>query len=188
MSMMWALHNSADIPTTKSDIAKSMENGASHFRASLATTRDQTSQRGRGSSTTLQGICASKQWIKFKKLSKSWVKRLPRPQKEFRIRRSRSASLRLPSNNWQIPPKRRHSLNACQLSSKPLMFYGPAQAMEPSATCWVNPNRGASDMLDPEAFLVKGTIITLAMFTALRLVLREYNNLVSDLRKSRRRR
>jgi hypothetical protein len=43
-------------------------------------------------------------------------------------------------------------------------------------------------MLDPEVLLVKGTIIVLAAFTAIRLVLYEYNNLVSDIRKSRRRR
>jgi hypothetical protein len=43
-------------------------------------------------------------------------------------------------------------------------------------------------MLDPEVFLVKGTIIALAALTAIRLVLHEYNNLVSDIRKSRRRR
>jgi hypothetical protein len=43
-------------------------------------------------------------------------------------------------------------------------------------------------MLDPEVFLVKGTIIVLATFTAIRLILYEYNNLVSDIRKSRKRR
>ena len=43
-------------------------------------------------------------------------------------------------------------------------------------------------MLDPETFLVKGAVIALATLTVIRLVLREYNNLVSDLRKSRRRR
>jgi hypothetical protein len=43
-------------------------------------------------------------------------------------------------------------------------------------------------MLDPEVFLVKGTIVALAALTAIRFVLHEYNNLRSDIRKSRRRR
>jgi hypothetical protein len=43
-------------------------------------------------------------------------------------------------------------------------------------------------MLDHEAFLVKGAIIALAALTVIRLVLHEYNNLVSDFRKRRRRR
>jgi hypothetical protein len=42
-------------------------------------------------------------------------------------------------------------------------------------------------MIDPEAFLVNGAIIALAALTVIRLILHEYNNLVNDFRKRRRR-
>jgi hypothetical protein len=42
--------------------------------------------------------------------------------------------------------------------------------------------------MDPEAVLVKGAIIALAALTVIRLVLHEYDNLVSDFRRKRRRR
>jgi hypothetical protein len=42
-------------------------------------------------------------------------------------------------------------------------------------------------MLDPEALIVKGGILALAMLSVVRLVLQDFNNLVSDFRRRRRR-
>jgi hypothetical protein len=43
-------------------------------------------------------------------------------------------------------------------------------------------------MLDPEALVVKGGILALAALSVVRLVLHDFNNLVSDYRRRRRRR
>jgi hypothetical protein len=43
-------------------------------------------------------------------------------------------------------------------------------------------------MLDPEALVVKGGILALAALSVVRLVLHDFNNLVSDFRRRRRRR
>jgi hypothetical protein len=43
-------------------------------------------------------------------------------------------------------------------------------------------------MLDPEALVVKGEILALAALSVVRLVLHDFNNLVSDFRRRRRRR
>jgi hypothetical protein len=43
-------------------------------------------------------------------------------------------------------------------------------------------------MLDPEAIVVKGGILALAVLSVIRVVLHDFNNLVSDFRKRRRRR
>jgi hypothetical protein len=40
-----------------------------------------------------------------------------------------------------------------------------------------------SDMLDPEALIVKGGILALAMLSEFRLVLQDFNNLVNDFRR-----
>lgn len=47
--------------------------------------------------------------------------------------------------------------------------------------------RGANDMLDPEAFIVKGAVLALAMLSVVRLVLHDFNHLVSDFRRRKRR-
>jgi hypothetical protein len=43
-------------------------------------------------------------------------------------------------------------------------------------------------MLDPEAVVVKGGMLALAVISVARLVLHDFNNLVSDFRRKRRRR
>jgi hypothetical protein len=43
-------------------------------------------------------------------------------------------------------------------------------------------------MLDPEALIVKGGILALAALSVVRLVLQDFNNLVTDFRRRRRRR
>jgi hypothetical protein len=43
-------------------------------------------------------------------------------------------------------------------------------------------------MLDPEALLIKGAILILASLSIVRLVLHDYNKIVVDFRKRRRRR
>ena len=48
--------------------------------------------------------------------------------------------------------------------------------------------RGASDMLDPEALVVKGGILALAALAVIRVVLLDFNNLLNDLRRKRKRR
>jgi hypothetical protein len=42
-------------------------------------------------------------------------------------------------------------------------------------------------MLDPEALIVKGTILALALLSAVRLISMEISNVVNDFRKRRRR-
>jgi hypothetical protein len=43
-------------------------------------------------------------------------------------------------------------------------------------------------MLDPEAFIIRGGILTLAAITIIRIVLYDFNNLVNDFRRKRKRR
>jgi hypothetical protein len=40
-------------------------------------------------------------------------------------------------------------------------------------------------MFDPEAFIVKGGILALAALSVIRLVLQDFNNLVTDFRKAK---
>ncbi len=43
-------------------------------------------------------------------------------------------------------------------------------------------------MLDPEAFIVRGGILVLASMTVIRLIVFDFNSLVNDFRRKRRRR
>jgi hypothetical protein len=42
-------------------------------------------------------------------------------------------------------------------------------------------------MLDPEAFIVKGGVLALATLSVIRLVWQDFNNLMNDLRRKRKR-
>jgi hypothetical protein len=41
-------------------------------------------------------------------------------------------------------------------------------------------------MLDPEALIVKGGVLTLAALSVIRLVWQDFNNLMNDFRRKRR--
>jgi hypothetical protein len=48
--------------------------------------------------------------------------------------------------------------------------------------------RGANDMLDPEALIVKGGVYALAALSVVRLIVHDFYHLLSDLRRRSRRR
>ena len=56
---------------------------------------------------------------------------------------------------------------------------------ESSVTCQEMPRSGTSNMLDPEAIVVKGGILVLALLTVVRFIVYDYNKLMSDFRRNR---